>query len=411
MMIGEGSPVKCIAPWRALCVKADGNVVPDIQFREILGNLQRQSLEEIVQSPTYRDLKEKMSQQSFHEGCRNCELKERSGGRSRRTFFYDVLYEKIDKLDYPNDEEPDFYFLEINTSNKCNLKCRMCGGAISSSWAKDEMALAELGIDLGRPKPGYRKNSEEIIDKLFARPEYFRNLRHLALRGGEPLYESANLYLFDKIEQLGLTKQIHLDISTNGTILSDSILEALSQFESVEIYLSVEGLGDVYQYIRSGENFSIDDLEVNIKKLGQLPNVTIIYTYLSMVYNLGEINAFWRWYERVRRPGDEVSLSNVVVNPEYLNFHILPDYLKRAFFEEIQSGPVPKGEYNTGKRVIRDVGIDSILKGLLKKDYYDEQQLSRFRMQFKQFNQKLDELRKTSLHQAVPRLSEWYDSL
>lgn len=411
MRIGEGSPVKCIAPWRALCVKADGKVVPDIQFRQVLGNLNQQTLEEILSQSVLKDLKKDMMGHRFHEGCRNCKMKEDSGGRSRRTFFYDVLYEKIESQNYPLNEEPDFYFLEINTSNKCNLKCRMCGGAISSAWMSDEKALAEMDIDLQRPQPGYRFNSSDTIDNLFSNPNFFRNLSHLALRGGEPLYEKANLHLFDKIDELGLTKQIHLDISTNGTVLSEKVLEALSRFESVEIYLSIEGVGPAYQYIRAGENFSISDLEKNIEKLGQLPNVTIVYTFLSMVYNLGEINSFWSWYESVRKPGDEVSLSNMVVNPEYLNFQILPDEIKQQYFCEINEGPVPKGEYDTGKRVIRDVGIESILSGLEKRDYYDNDKLQVLRKQFRLFNDKLDQIRNTSLHQALPRLSEWYSTL
>ena len=403
--------VKCVAPWRALCIKADGSVVPDIQFRSSLGNIHKQSLREILSNNVLYKLRTSIKNQTFDPACINCQKKEDSGGRSRRTFFFDVLYEHLPPSHYTVEETPDIYFLELNTSNLCNLKCRMCSGLISSAWIRDEISLADANLNLGRPRHGVFQLGKLGIDRLFSEPEIFRNLKFLALRGGEPLYEETNLYLFEKLDDLGLTSQIHLDISTNGTLMSEKILKALDKFKNVDLYLSIEGVGPAYQYIRGGKNFTIERLEKNIFLYHQIKNVNLIFTFTSMVYNLGEINAFWHWYQKVRQSGDEVSMSNIVANPDYLSFHILSDDLKEKYLYEIDSGPVPKGNYFTGKRTLGDVGIESILEGLKKRNYFTLEKKQELQRAFKIFNNHLDNVREMPIKSYLPEISRFCDSI
>lgn len=405
------SPVKCIAPWRALCIKADGNVVPDIQFRSSFGNIHQKSLHEILLNPAVQSLRSDLKANVFNKACINCEKKEASGGRSRRTFFFDVLAEHVPTSRYEINEEPDVHFLELNTSNLCNLKCRMCSGLISSAWIRDEISIQEAGLSLQRPRHGVFQLGTEGIDRIFSQPSIFRNLKFLALRGGEPLYEETNLYLFDKLDELGLTSQIHLDISTNGTLMSENILKALDKFKKVELYLSMEGVGEAYQYIRGGKSFTINSLEKNIQLFHQMSNVNLVFTFTSMVYNLGEINPFWNWYQSIRKNGDEVSFSNIVTNPDYLNFHILSDELKDKYFQEIDSGPIPKGAYDTGKRMLGDVGIESILRGLKKRDYFTPDKKRELQLSFKSFNTHLDQVRNMPINTYLPDIATFCESI
>lgn len=404
-------PVQCIAPWSALCIKADGSVVPDIHYKKSLGNIHQQSLVEILENPLLLELRKRMKAFQFDAGCRNCELKEKSGGRSRRTFFYDVLYEQIQNRSFDISESPSISFLELNTSNVCNLKCRMCSGLISSSWARDELALQETSIASSRPRFGVFSLGKEGIDRLFEKPEVFRDLKVLALRGGEPLYEEQNIYLFEKLEDLGLSSQIHLDISTNGTIISDKVMKALSRFNSIELYLSVEGVGPAYQYIRGGKHFQIKDIEKSVRRFQEIEQINLVFTYTSMIYNIGELNGFWQWYNDIRKNGDEVSLSNIVVNPEYLNFQLLPEDLKQKYYEEIDQGPIPKGEYDTGKRELRDVGIQAILEGLQNTSYFSVEKTLELRRAFKVFNDQIDKKRNMPIQNYIPEIARFSESI
>ena len=47
------------------------------------------------------------------------------------------------------------YQADINLSNVCNLKCRMCGSWASNSWFKEEIQLAKID-------KRYQKNINEV---------------------------------------------------------------------------------------------------------------------------------------------------------------------------------------------------------------------------------------------------------
>ena len=75
------------------------------------------------------------------------------------------------------------------------------------------------------------------MDNLFANPEYFRNLKWVALRGGEPLYDET-LYrsCCSGLLTQGLSHNINLDISTNATVFNDEFRILFAQFKHVELY-------------------------------------------------------------------------------------------------------------------------------------------------------------------------------
>ena len=67
------------------------------------------------------------------------------------------------------------------------------------------------------------------------------------------------------------------------------------------------------QHIRGGDNFTIEQLEANIKEFNKLENTQIIYTVTVQVYNIYDITNIWKWYKKIRKPGDEIFFTNVVV--------------------------------------------------------------------------------------------------
>ena len=122
-----------------------------------------------------------------------------------------------------------FLYLDINTSNKCNLKCIHCRGAVSTGWIKDEKLLQKSNIaGLRSPRYGAYSLQEELIEKIFEYPEYFKNLRYVAFRGGEPTYEQKNKLILKKLIELGWNKQITIDISTNATVSDDEFFDLLN---------------------------------------------------------------------------------------------------------------------------------------------------------------------------------------
>ena len=80
----------CLAPWHALTIKWGGNVVPDIIYKEKLGNINTQTLKEIYYGSKAKALREAHRGRNIPAQCIGCQKKEKSG-RSRRMFFWDKL--------------------------------------------------------------------------------------------------------------------------------------------------------------------------------------------------------------------------------------------------------------------------------------------------------------------------------
>tara|TARA_B000000565_G_scaffold254364_1_gene232584 strand:+ start:1292 stop:2500 length:1209 start_codon:yes stop_codon:yes gene_type:complete len=388
----------CLAPWHALTVNWNGNIKPDVHAKMVLGNIKEDSLDDIYKSKKFIDLTNKMKQREWPEGCQRCKDKESISGRSRRTYFWDTLpLDLRTNISFKN----KLSYLDINTSNKCNLKCIHCNGEVSTSWIKDEKKLNREHVH--QKEVRYQKLTEEDIDRLF-NCDAIKGIDTIALRGGEPLDEPNNIYIIQKLEQLGIIGNVVLDISTNLTILNDKILNLFSKFKRVLMYVSLEGVHERYEYIRGGKNFTFADLENNIKIIKQLNNVEICYAVTLMNLNITTIPEIHEWLTTQDLSRSLVSFSNVVARPEYLRADILPNNLKKQTLEKIQNIPKeltwPKDSIDIGAGGLYDTGMSDIIN-ILNKDSENPPLLK----QLTQYLNSLDKLRNTNWKQTFPEFT------
>lgn len=395
----------CLAPWRALSIKANGDVGPDAQYGSRYGNLFQNDLDEILKSKDAVDLKRDFVEGRFGQYCGSCEKKEKTVGHSRRLFFEHTIKPLMTSQDLDTLDEPDIYYLDLNLSNTCNLKCRMCNSVSSTSWISDEKVLLSKGVrTYHRPKDNRPVKIElNKVLEIFKNPKPFRNLKYLALRGGEPLLEIENIKVLEKFIEWDLAKNITLDISTNGSVISDDIKSLMEEFRETHLYLSIEGAGPLYNYIRGGDKFSIADLENKIKIFRSISNVTIIFAVTVSIYNIFSLDLLWNWLDGVYQSGDEIIMTNAVVRPEYLNFQILPRSMKMDALGRLEASGIREGPHHTGKRLVGDIGKTLIRQSLLN-EVFTPQQKRHLIKQFTEFNQDVDELRKTRLGDVAQEL-------
>jgi len=316
--------MNCYAPWHALSIRFNGDVVPDCVYTGRHGNLLKEDLPTILRNSGLVSTQRIIASGEYPSNCIQCTLKENTNGHSRRKFFEQVLNPMLKPESKGTN---DIYFLEFNMSNVCNLKCRMCSGVNSTAWIKEDLKLQELGIPrpIHEPDFGYRNLSPDIVDRLFEYPEYFKNLQYVNIKGGEPYMEPANKKIMQKLIDLGLAKNITLDISTNGTIVDLEFDELAQQFKETKWHISIEGVGKLYEYIRGGANFTFEQFEENLKHFDKMDRV--IFAGTVMTYNVCHLNEIRSWFESVRKDNYELYLNNVVTTPAYLNPRILPTFI------------------------------------------------------------------------------------
>ena len=243
----------------------------------------------------------------------------------------------------------------------------------------------------------------------FSNPHPFRNLKHIALQGGEPLMEEKNLELLQKFVDWGLARQITIDLSTNGSILSKQIQDLIPKFKSVDMYISIEAVGELYQYIRGGTHFSVSDLERNLYQFRRISNLNIFFAVTTSVYNILYLSPLLEWFDGIRQAGEEMVMSNTVVRPEYLSFHILPKKLKALARQRLQELSGTKDLAANTSRRFGDAGRGLIVRNL-QKELYTPVRKRELIDQFLSFNRAIDELRGTSLLDVAPDLALLFDT-
>lgn len=313
----------CNAPWHGLFVRTNGSIAPCCAYQGHFGNLSETDLDSLLNNDSIRNLQSSILNKNFPTECTECKNKELVNNHSRRKFF-EIFTTSDSTTDYSKPVK-DIQYLDISLSTVCNLKCRHCHGGSSTAWLKDEAKISSNPKFRRMPASllSYSHNSADIINKMFAYPEYFKNLKFLNLKGGEPFMEPANKELMNFFIERDLAKNIVLDIGTNGTIIDKEFNQLAQQFKSVKITVSVEGVGKLYNYIRGGDNFTFEQLEENVEVFEIFDQVIITGTV--MTYNACHLNELRKWFDKIQKPKYQLYTNNVVTNPKYLNPTILPD--------------------------------------------------------------------------------------
>lgn len=124
--------------------------------------------------------------------------------------------------------------LKLPTSNLCNGTCVTCNATHSSAWA----ALENKPIN-------YHKISQESLNLI-----NLDTISQLSFVGGEPFLEKNN---FDILEQLIALDNVDCFISivTNGSVtLTAKQLRILDKFKNLNVCVSIDGTGPVFEYLR-----------------------------------------------------------------------------------------------------------------------------------------------------------------
>lgn len=239
----------CAIPWRGFTNEPDGKVKPCCFYKGFITDesdndyfLQKDSIEEIFNSPFMQKLREDFRQNKKPIECNICWKDEEAGYQSKRK----IMLFSLEYFDWENEPEfPSDYQLIL--SNSCNLKCRSCGPSHSTTWQKENRKFdGNSGFEMPMKQAG---DTEGVFWKN--RHTWYANLRNLDIVGGEPMYIKQWHTIFDELIELGYSKNINLTMSTNCTIIVPGLIEKLiDNFRSTQLHLSIDGLEKIFEYLR-----------------------------------------------------------------------------------------------------------------------------------------------------------------
>jgi organic radical activating enzyme len=202
-------------------------------------------------------------------------------------------FEEIANTKFNQDVYPSY--LEISFSNACNFACAYCSPEISSKWMEDIKQHGSYPTDHASHSVEYLeksgkmpyKNREhnpyvEAFWKWF--PDALPHLKVLRITGGEPTMSKDTWKLLDFIIK-NPRKNLEIAINTNGCV-NDSLIEKLIEKTNqlhklnvkVEIYTSLESVGEQAEYARDGLDFKKWCSNVNKILSNTNSNVAIMTT-------------------------------------------------------------------------------------------------------------------------------------
>jgi radical SAM protein with 4Fe4S-binding SPASM domain len=289
----------CYAPWTNIDISPSGNVTPCCKFQTDhytqKFNIQNTSIDEYADSEFVAEIKQQFKQGEWPVGCERCKIEENNGIESKRILDYTRWKEYYNNYDLDSNK---FITSSIAFGNTCNLKCITCGPHSSSRWQKEYFDLYQVDV----PHHKFYKNNF-VRDFVKHAP----HMIHVDIPGGEPFLsgvkeqqELLNYYIDN-----GQAKEISLHYTTNGTVFPDDVWWSLwKNFKEIDLQLSIDGVGNRYEYIRYPANWS--ELTNNVGRYvaneKQLDNVRLSVSHTVSAYNIYYLDEFVSWCYTVGLP-------------------------------------------------------------------------------------------------------------
>jgi radical SAM protein with 4Fe4S-binding SPASM domain len=290
----------CAAPWRGLHINPRGDVKTCCAGNpNMLGNLNSQSIEQILNSDKMAEIRSSLSQGQPHEYCSNCVQAERLGADSERHWHNRV------NPDFDHTTAGNQYhypvIVDVRWNTTCNLSCNYCGELCSSKWA----SIKHIPF-----KSGARPYYQQVCDFI---EQHYKHIHEVALVGGEPLLLPENERLLDVIPDTAI---VTLITNLNVDLPNNHIFQKLAKRKRVGWSMSFDNIGDCFEYVRYGGNWNM--LQENLKIIQHLMQSQGHWGGVHAVYNIYNATRLCEFRQWVESAGATVLWQNLF-QPEYLD--------------------------------------------------------------------------------------------
>ena len=218
-------------------------------------------------SDFYKETRQQMLAGNLPDYCRICKLNELAGEESKRQWEnsnYTKLIEDINNFNSVEVDSPINF--DVRPSNKCNLECVMCNGVVSTAINQRVLQYKkDTGTDDFVIQTGTNwSDNRYIIDYV---KQHSDKIRIMKFCGGEPFLVQEVLDIIDHLVETGDAKNIRIGFITNGTVVrSKWFSERLIHFKDVKLNVSLDGVGEIGEYVRYPSKWSVVDSNLKLFK-------------------------------------------------------------------------------------------------------------------------------------------------
>ena len=275
----EGNKTFCMAPWthtylspqteRRLCCASRESAQSFKQYIDTDNNARDykpQTLKEHWNSDHMKSVRLRMLAGEELSECEVCDHKLLNTDVYRS--YWNKLFEnKIDEAFATTDNKGattmETVSFDYRFNNLCNFKCRMCGDMLSSSWEaesrKNNTWSKESQPWMASPlREQIKKFQDTQIVEEFVDAVETKKIKEIYWCGGEPLMWDMHWKAMQRIIELGFAKEVCVRYNTNlskTTFKGIKLFDLVPHFQDWQICSSLDGTGEVGEYIRDGLNY------------------------------------------------------------------------------------------------------------------------------------------------------------
>ena len=274
----------CPLPWTSVYIEPNGRVDSCCIARNNLGNLYKNTLQNIVGGGKNIQIKQDMLAGQRAQGCKVCYAPGDNIDEGRKYHRDNQLVQfdkwQPDKTFFDQPENFKLQYADLRFRNTCNYGCVYCGPELSSTWANelkqfvktDESAVADV--------------TQYFLDNA-------AGLQHLYMAGGEPLLIKENQIILEKL--LVVNPDCHLTVNTNLSMIhNNQIFDLIIKFPNVIWLISAEDTGDRYNYIRYPGDWSVFAENLNTLKT-LIPDTHLVK--FNLVFSALNAKTIWNYVD------------------------------------------------------------------------------------------------------------------
>ena len=298
-----------------------------------------------------KDVRQRMAAGEWLPECIECQHLERNGIVSSRQWeneqWEDIIDEAVASASVNNWEVEQPLQFDFRLGNLCNLQCQMCNKEASHLVSVERAEMVKIGLGSNHPDwQGMVANKKKALLQPGIDWTSFEDMlsgaRKIKIIGGEPTVAPDMFKLLDKAVESGHASHIEISFYTNITNMQDKWLEQLAQFERVIVNCSLEGMGQMNDYLRPPSKWN--SVWKNFTKLMEFANtkrgkrIKVRVTTVNQLSNALHIADFWRFLHEYQLTQDRgIGLStNQLIEPEYYSMAHSPQWLREQQAEQIQ---------------------------------------------------------------------------
>jgi sulfatase maturation enzyme AslB (radical SAM superfamily) len=222
------------------------------------------------------------------------------------------------------------------------------------------------------------------------------------------LYDETFYTLCERLIEQGLSKNIIVGTTTNGTIYDHRIERLISEFKEFHLGISIESVTELNDYIRYPSK--IGQVKDNIKKFLTLREQTNLHLTLRITPNIFTVYELDQVFDFMIEHSITAESCNILSRPEQLKMELLPEDIRNEVIEKLSRFTVEQtNDVNIRRPDLTHTVIGNVIAEYqtFLRNYIVPENADESRFKLVEFLKAFETLRNNSIIDYAPRYTEF----